>query len=235
MARFARVIAPGAAHHITQRGNAQRDVFLTDSDRLVYLQLLGQACQLYGLELHGYCLMPNHLHLIAVPERPDSLARALKDVHGRYAQYLNLRQHTTGHVWQGRYYSCPLDQYHLWEALRYTELNPIRARLVDRAEHYPWSSAAAHCSASGTAGPLQFDLWRTRFDLASWREFLQDRESEASAEVVRRFTHMGRPLGSPDFVRQWESTLERKLTPSTGGRRARSKLFDEPLLQGIPV
>src|SRR5262245_16562818 len=105
MARFARVVAPGAAHHITQRGNAQRDVFFTDADRVVYLDLLQRACRLYGVGVHGYCLMPNHIHLVAVPEGPDSLHVALKAVHGRYASYLNSRQGATGHVWQGRYYS----------------------------------------------------------------------------------------------------------------------------------
>ena len=218
MARFPRVVATGAAHHITQRGNARRDVFFTDSDRRIYLNLLDDACRLHGLDLHGYCLMPNHVHLIAVPERPDSLPRALKAVHGRYASYLNARQLASGHVWQGRYYSCPLDQYHLWEALRYVELNPVRGGIAERAEDYPWSSAAAHCHPHGADSLIQYDLWWTRFTAVSWREFLQFRPSEAMAKQIRQSTHTGRPLGAPEFVQAWERDLDRSLAPRKGGR-----------------
>ncbi len=232
MARFPRVVAPGAAHHVTQRGNARRDVFLTDSDRLVYLDLLGQSCRLHKLEMHGYCLMPNHVHLIVVPARHDSLPLALKDCHGRYAMYLNSRQGTTGHLWQARYYSCPLDQYHLWEALRYVELNPVRAGIVARAENYQWSSAASHCRAPD-AGLIRHDPWAARFTAASWREFLEPRWSEAADDVIRQYTHTGRPLGSAQFVDEWERALDRPLSPKRAGRRPRAKLIDEPLLTEI--
>jgi putative transposase len=218
MARFPRVVATGAAHHITQRGNARRDVFFTDSDRRIYLDLLGDACRLHRLDLHGYCLMPNHVHLIAVPERPDSLPLAMKAVHGRYASYLNARQIATGHVWQGRYYSCPLDQYHLWEALRYTELNPVRAGMIERAEDYHWSSAASHCRPHDGDTLIQYDLWWTRFTAASWREFLQARPSEELVKELRESTHAGRPLGVPQFVQAWERDLHRTLAPRKGGR-----------------
>ncbi len=218
MARFPRVVATGAAHHITQRGNAQRDVFLTDSDRRVYLDLLGDACRLHRLDLHGYCLMPNHIHLIAVPQRDDSLLLALKTAHGRYASYLNARQRATGHVWQGRYYSCPLDQYHLWEALRYIELNPVRAGMVERAEDYRWSSAASHCRAHNGDVLIQYDLWAERFTAASWREFLWIRPAETLVQELRQCTHSGRPLGVSQFVQAWERDLHRTLVPRKGGR-----------------
>jgi putative transposase len=129
MARLARVIAVGVPHHITQRGNARRFILQEEADRKVYLDLLRQSTELHGVALIGYCLMSNHIHLVAVPRKADVLARALKETHGRFASYWNALHHSTGHVWQGRYYSCPLDEPHLWEALRYTELNPVRASL----------------------------------------------------------------------------------------------------------
>ena len=89
-------------------------VFETDNDRLVYLGLLQQHARLQRLAILGYCLMPNHVHLIVVPQREGSLRTALRNAHGRYAAYLNARQATSGHVWQGRYYSCPMDDDHLW-------------------------------------------------------------------------------------------------------------------------
>src|SRR5579864_1606293 len=145
MARLARVVTTDIPYHITQRGNGRRLVFETDTDRLVYLQLLQCDCNRHGRSVVGYCLMSNHVHLVAVPTRPDSMALALRHTHGCYAAYLNARQSASGHVWQGRFYSCPLDTPHLWAALRYAERNPVRAGVAVEPELYPWSSAPVHC------------------------------------------------------------------------------------------
>ena len=144
IARLPRVIAVDTPHHVTQRGNARQFILDSDADRRVYWQLLQRYSRLHGLSLIGYCLMSNHVHLIVVPRSAESLATALKDAHGRYATYFNARHSSSGHVWQGRYFSCPLDPQHLWAALRYTELNPVRARLVAGPNDYQWSSAALH-------------------------------------------------------------------------------------------
>ena len=127
MARLPRVVVVDVPHHVTQRGNNRQVIFSTDADRVTYLELLREYTQLYGLSLLGFCLMSNHVHLIALPQTPMALAHSLKQAHGRYASYWNARQRSTGHVWQGRFYSCPLDESHLWAALRYVELNPVRA------------------------------------------------------------------------------------------------------------
>src|SRR5215831_9314990 len=148
MARLPRVVAVDVPHHVTQRGNARQVIFGCDADRLTYLELLRQHCELYQLSLLGYCLMSNHVHLVVIPRASHSLAQALKHTHGRYAAYWNARQCCSGHVWQGRFYSCPLDDAHLWTALRYVELNPVRAGVVDAAERWRWSSAASHCGAA---------------------------------------------------------------------------------------
>jgi putative transposase len=132
MARLARVVAVGVPYHVTQRVNGRQFILACDPDRRVYLDLLQQSIALHGVELIGYCLMSNHVHLVGVPHNADGLGLALKNAQGRYASYWNASHHATGHVWQGRYYSCPLDEQHLWEALRYTELNPVRAGMVDR-------------------------------------------------------------------------------------------------------
>ena len=93
----------------------------------------------------GYSLMSNHVHLIVIPRKPKALALAMKYTHGRYASYWNVGHQSCGHAWQGRFFSCPLDEAHFWAALRYAELNPVRAGLVQTPEAWPWSSAAAHC------------------------------------------------------------------------------------------
>ncbi len=224
MARFARVVAADTAHHVTQRGNARRLVFETDADRLVYLELLEASSRTHHLDVLGFCLMSNHVHLVVTPRQPDSLALALRHTHGRYAAFLNARQCASGHVWQGRYYSCPLDEAHFWAALRYTELNPVRAAIVPKPELYRWSSAAVHCGFSAGALPLHVETarWNEAWNGASWRGFLADGEAESDVATLRATTHTGRPLGSEEFVRSLERILHRSLAPQKGGRPRKS-------------
>ncbi|HMD76223.1 MAG TPA: transposase [Terracidiphilus sp.] len=222
MPRLARVLAVDTPYHVTQRGNARRAVFETDSDRLVYLSLLQEFARLYRLNILGYCLMRNHVHLIALPRRLDSMPRVLRCTHGRYAAYLNARKAASGHVWQGRYYSCPMDENHLWTALRYIERNPVRAQMADQAESYLWSSARVHCNEGSADGLVDLEMWRYRWSAEEWREFLAcARGAEQEAEQIRQSTHNGRPLGSLDFIRQLEQGTGRLLTASKGGRPRR--------------
>jgi putative transposase len=224
MARLARVVATGVPHHVTQRGNARQFVFESDCDHLVYLDLLRQQCRRCNLALLGYCLMSNHVHLIVIPARADSLRLALQHAHGRYAAYRNARHASSGHVWQGRFYSCPLDPPHLWAALRYTELNPVRAGIVADAHGYVWSSAAAHCCLDRPDASLEMQPWREAWIPAQWRRYLQDAGTDADAEAIRRNTHTGRPLGDPDFIVNLERLLRRPLTPQKGGRPPKERI-----------
>lgn len=137
MARMARVAVAGVAYHVTQRGNGRQFLLDSDAERLVYIDLLRAAARSEGLSVMGYCLMSNHVHLVGVPERAESLARALQSTHGRYASYWNAAHRVCGHAWQGRFYSCPLDEGHLWRALRYVELNPVRAGIAAEAAAWP--------------------------------------------------------------------------------------------------
>ena len=134
----------------------------------------------------------DHFHPIAVPRHADGLQLVLKQTHGRYA--------SSGHLWQGRYYSCPLGASHFWNALRYTELNPVRAGIVAAAERYPWLSASAHCRADGVDCAIDAQPWRSEWTAAGWREFLEAAGAEAESSAIRRSTHSGRPWGSDDFV-----------------------------------
>jgi putative transposase len=162
-----------------------------DADRRVYLDLLRQSIELHSLTLIGYCLMSNHIHLIVAPGKPNSLARALKDTHGRYAAYWNATHHSSGHVWQGRFYSCPLDEAHIWEALRYTELNPVRAGLVAKAESWEWSSASAHCGTVRANAYLAMDSWQARWSIYEWRTFIAAVEPESELTAIRNCTYTG--------------------------------------------
>src|ERR1700704_3372163 len=144
MARLPRVVLPGIPHHVTQRGNRRERVFFEDEDYALYLDLLSEAAARARVAIWAYCLMPNHVHIIAVPSDEDGLRRTFRYVHRHYTGYINARMRVTGHLWQGRFSSVAMDEAHLVCALRYVALNPVRARLTERAEDWPWSSTAAH-------------------------------------------------------------------------------------------
>src|ERR1700691_1360548 len=219
MARLPRVIAVDGPHHVTQRGNGRRFILDSDTDRRVYLDLLKQSLALHGVAMMGYCLMSNHVHLVLVPGRAESLGLALKHAHGRYASYWNAIHHSSGHVWQGRYYSCPLDEPHVWEALRYTELNPLRAGLVPKAESWPWSSAGSHCGTEPADASLALEMWRSRWTSSDWRNYLAAGELESRLAVIRQRTHTGRPLGDAEFTHSMEKIAQRRLAPQKRGPR----------------
>jgi len=145
MPRIARIVIPGSYHHITQRGNNRQDIFFCDEDYRAYLSIFCEQSEKFGLSVDGYCLMTNHVHLIATPANEASLAKAVGRTHFLYTQYVNRLHGRSGHLWQNRFYSCPLGDEHFWRALAYVEQNPVRAKMVRRPWRYAWSSAAAHC------------------------------------------------------------------------------------------
>lgn len=218
MARLARVSVVNVPHHVTQRGNARQFLLASDTERLVYLELLRHYAALHELSVLGYCLMSNHIHLVTLPQRAESLALTLKNTHGRYAAYWNASHQSTGHAWQGRFFSCPLDHAHLWIALRYAELNPVRARIVAAAESWNWSSAAAHCGLTQPDPCLDTEPWVKRWSSESWRGYLASGESQSDVLAIRKCTHTGRPLGTRAFVRSLEQATSRRLEPEKGGR-----------------
>jgi putative transposase len=144
MPRRARVVFEGVVHHITQRGNYRQNVFEDDSDKSKYIEFIREYSEKYGMKIYAYCLMSNHVHFIAAPVKEDSLAMTFKYSNMRYSSYFNRKNKRSGHLWQGRFYSCPLQFEHALEALRYVERNPVRARMVDLPWEYEWSSAREH-------------------------------------------------------------------------------------------
>jgi REP-associated tyrosine transposase len=218
IARLARIVVVNLPHHVTQHGNARQFILADDSERLACLNRLRNYVQLHELSLLGDCLMSSHVHLVLVPRKVPALALALKHTHGRYASYWNAAHRPSGHLWQGRFCSCPLDRYHLWVALRYAELNPVRAALVASAELWPWSSAAAHSGTGPVDQCLEMRMWNERWSPANWREYLLDGETQAEVAAIRQCTHSGRPLGAPEFVHALEQATQRRLAPQQGGR-----------------
>jgi putative transposase len=218
MPRIARVVADGVPHHVTQRGNARQQLFYGAEDYALYKDLLWRYASRSGLSLWAYCLMPNHIHLVCVPHGEHSLAAALRRTQADYARHFNLVARSCGHVWQARYFSCPLDEAHCWQAMAYVERNPVRAGLVKEAGKYRWSSAAAHTGL--TPEPmLDHRFWQQEYDAGRWAEVLATSvEDECLAERVREATLRGRPLGGDAFVQSLENATGRRLHRNPPGR-----------------
>lgn len=224
MPRLARIVAVGEPHHVTQRGNNQQDVFFVDDDRRVYLRFLRDYALRYRFRVQGYCLMTNHVHVIGVPEEEDSLANAIGRTHFRYSQYINQFHGRSGHLWQGRFHSCALDEAHYGNAMHYVERNPVRARMVRKPWRYPWSSAAVHVGEARDDGLLDLAPWREYFgDETRWRRILEQGVEEAFAEKFRLNTHTGRPLGSDGFLSKLENALGRRVRALPHGRPRANK------------
>jgi putative transposase len=215
MARIARVVVPGYPHHVTQRGSRRQPTFFCESDYQLYLKVVDKWCLREGVEIWAYCLMPNHIHLVAVPSASDGLACALGYAHRRYAVQINEREGWSGHLWQERFASFVMDESYLMAAVRYVELNPVRAGMVGRPEDYRWSSARAHFEGKDDG----LVAVRPMLDrVSSWREFLSTSKRD-EVEVIQNHTRTGRPLGRSEFVTGLEKMLGRPMRPRKAGRK----------------
>jgi putative transposase len=225
MTRLARMVISGLAHHVTQRGNRREAIFFEDGDQEVYRDLLAEQARKTGIEVWAYCLMPNHVHLILRPEQPESLGRAVGEAHRRYTNFINARGRWTGHLFQSRFASVAMDQSHLLAAVCYVSLNPVRVRLVGRAEDWPWSSVRAHL-AGNDDGLVSV---RPVLDLIPrFAELLIGDRDEAFAEL-RQAEGSGRPLGTAEFVIGLERLLGRPVARRAPGRKPTASVAGEQL------
>ena len=221
MARIARVVVPAVPHHVTQRGNRRQQTFFQDGDYRAYLDLMAEWCGAEEVEIWAYCLMPNHVHLIAVPKTAEALGRAIGEAHRRYTRRINAREDWTGHLWQGRFASFPMDERHTIAAARYLELNPVRAKLARRAQDYPWSSARAHLAGKDD----QVVRVRPLLNLVSdWRSLLSGETPASHSTTFRRHETTGRPLGDGEFVGRLEALTGRTLRRAKPGPKNRGRL-----------
>jgi len=182
MPRTSRVIVPGIPHHIIQRGNRKQAVFFNDIDRLYYLRLLKEHSLIYGLKILAYCLMENHVHLIAVPQGQESF-RAISETHRIYTCMVNTREGWRGYLWQGRFKSNPMDERYLFAAVRYVERNPVRANLVRISENYRWSSAKYHVYGEKNDLLERFFLMD---QIKDWSAYLLVSDEEKDLNLLRR-------------------------------------------------
>ncbi|MCZ6601927.1 MAG: transposase [Planctomycetota bacterium] len=217
MARLARVVVPGLPHHITQRGNRRQRTFFIPLDYEIYLDLLAEWSKKTGVEICAYCLMPNHGHLIGIPESKESLRECLSQVHAAYTRMINKRMKWKGYLWQGRFSSFVMDEPHFITAVRYVLQNPVKAGLVKRPSDWPYSSARAHL---GLCDDPVVNVDRMAREIDDWEAYLRIPMEEREAKRFEKHARTGRPIGSDAFVTELELQLGRTLLPQKPGPRS---------------
>jgi putative transposase len=215
MPRYRRLVVPGYPHHVTQRGVRRQKTFFDDRDYCSYLSLATDLLTSHSIEVLAYCLMPNHVHAVVIPQHDNSLASFFGKLHQRYAKYTNCRYDWSGHLWQNRFYSVVMDERHTLTALRYVERNPVRSGLVELPEDWQWSSAR------GNLGMTEDPLIRNRPALkfvSNWANYVSGSENPCEVAALRRMTGTGRPKGNKDFVAELESLSGRRIRMRSRGR-----------------
>ena len=214
MPKFPRLVVPDYPHHITQRGIRRQRTFFDDSDYAAYVDLIKNLKTAAGVEIWAYCLMPNHVHVIAVPKAKQSLARLFGTAHHRYAKRVNAIHDWRGHLWQERFYSVVMDESHTLAAMRYVEMNPVRAGLCKRAEEWPWSSVHENL---GIGNNNMIKLADVRNIICDWRTFLAEDEKPELTDSLRKQTNTGRPSGDDRFIEELERKTGRRIRRSNPG------------------
>lgn len=217
MARMARIVAEGWPHHIIQRGNRRQKTFFSHKDYNAYIDLMAHWCRQYDVAIWAYCLMPNHVHLIAVPSKKENMRLAIGEAHRRYTLRINSREGWRGHLWQERFASFVMDENYLLACARYIENNPVRANLVETPWKWPWSSALAHLAGKNDKLVNVEPLLSMIND--GWKKFLAGGADRDEFEEIRKHGRTGRPLGGHNFMKQLEDKLGRNLMPKKRGRK----------------
>lgn len=218
MSNSYRIVVPGAPHHVTQRGNNRQIVFSDKDDYRRYLVHLEMDIAKRNILLHGYCLMQNHIHLILTPPSRNALSALMQVSSQRYARSWNQKRERSGHLWQSRFFSCPMDATHTYRALRYVELNPVRAKLVSDPCEYPWSSASNHCGLNKHESILSLEQIEGCWQIPEWKDFLQQNDDPQDLAELRGRTASSTPWGAKEF--------QQKHTPSDTRQSIDSRLTD---------
>ena len=221
MPRIARLVVPEIPHHITQRGNHSQRIFFSHHDKQFYLNLINTIARKKGVSFWSFSLMDNHVHFIAVPKIKDSFAKGLGEAHRQYSLMVNKRNNWRGYLWQGRFDSYPLDDVHLFNAVRYVERNPVRAGLVKRAEAYPWSSAQAHVRGEEH---ILLDTNNLIQGIPDWKKYLEEPTQKELLKSFRLHSKTGRPLGGDEFVQKLEKMTGRSIKKLKPGPKKNNKV-----------
>lgn len=221
LGRAARLVIPEYPHHVTQRGSRRQQTFFSEYDYRMYVDLLSKAREGADIEVWAYCLMPNHIHMVVVPKRRDSLAEFFGQAHCTYARVINAREGWQGHLWQERFHSYVMDERHLLAAVRYTELNPVRAGLCESPVEWPWSSHRAHLSGEDDKLVIVSPMLSR---ISDWTKFVRSEDEDVQRFAqIRKLSRTGCPGGSDRFISDLELLVGRKLGRRKPGRPKKVK------------
>ncbi|MDH3380271.1 MAG: transposase, partial [Gammaproteobacteria bacterium] len=229
MPRPKRLDIPGIPQHVVQRGNNRQKVFYAPEHRKAYLKWLAEGAKRYGLAIHAYCLMTNHVHLLVTPERKGSIGRTFQHLGRHYVGYINCRQGRTGTLWEGRYKASVIDsESYLLSCYRYIELNPVRAEMVAHPRDYPWSSYRANAEGEGehviVPHPLYLGLGATDASrMRAYRDLFRDALDPDVEATIRDAISHNHHLGGEDFRVKLEQLAGRPVSASSRGRPAKQK------------
>lgn len=217
MPRIARIVLPNTPHLVAQRGNRGERLFFAAGDRQRYLEILSECLSAARVKLWAYRLDASEVRLVLVPPDAESMGLALRNAHGRYSQLINRRQDTTGHLFQGRFYSCPLAGQYLAVAVKHVE------RFAGELPPDSSSSARAHCRRGPKAsGILSAGLPLLR-SVRSWRAWLREPPAPADLRHLLSRLRVGKPAGSPAFVQRVERLTGLNLSRPRGRPRTRPR------------
>lgn len=219
MARMARLVVPDYPHHVTQRGNRRQQVFFNDDDYQTYIELLSASSRRTNVGIWAYCLMPNHVHVVAAPKEASSLCECFSDAHRRYTRRINFREGWRGYLWQGRFHSYVMDEAYLLATVRYVELNPLRAGLCQRAVDWRWSSARAHVSGQDD-GLVIVEPMLERID--DWVAYLDEPGEQQKTKAIHVHSRTGRPLGNDEFLDRIQAITGRKVRKGKPGPKPKN-------------
>jgi putative transposase len=208
--------------HVTQRGNHRLQTFDRDEDYRFFLRLMGKYAGMYRNRIVGYCLMPNHFHLVVIPEEERGVSEMVRTLTSQYAKSINERLERKGHLWEDRFGSAAMSLKHYRMALAYVDLNPVRAGLVTAAGDYEWSSARAHLGAGAVPGWLDCGEFAKVHTAEEWQAILRRKEEETDVAALRQATRLGRFLGDGVFVKQMEARYGKPLERRPPGRPKRA-------------
>ena len=208
MARRPRNYVTGMPYHIVHRGNNRSLCFYETADQRHYLELLAKISERYGVTVHAYCLMSNHVHILVTCGHVDSISWMMRVIGSSYAQHINKKYERTGTLWEGRHRSSLIQSTrHLLNCYRYIELNPVRAKMVKHPADYPWSSYAFNA--------LGEPSWLTEHDeytalgsskpgrLAAYRHLFNTPLNDQEIELFRTSARSCTPVGDDDFIASW--------------------------------
>ena len=220
MARQARIVLPNTPHHITQRGNRGEKVFFQKEDFQTYLEMLTEQCARFKVSLLSYCLMPNQVHLIAVPQEVHYLSRAIGETHRRYSCYINERENWSGHLFQNRFFSYPMDEQSALRAARFIETLPVTAGIAPKPENYLWSSAKSRIKVLNNPILQPFHSFHS---VHNWGDYLERPMDPNELKLIQLHLQTGRPRGSDIFLDSIEKRIGRAVRPQKRGRKPKKQ------------